>query len=103
MGKEKLMKRITMDPKIMVGEPVIRGTRITVQHIVGLLASGMTEEQILSEYDGLTEHDIRACLLFAAEALGDSASRPYKAPIHVAITATSTGFNGSFMELRLCP
>ena len=40
MEKEKLMKRITMDSQVMIGEPVIRGTRITVQHIVGLLAVG---------------------------------------------------------------
>ena len=76
MEKEKLLTRITMNPKVMVGKPVIRGTRLTVQHIVGLLASGMTEEQILSEYNDLTDDDIRACLLFAAEALGDAAFMP---------------------------
>ena len=76
MGKEKLLERITMNPKVMVGKPVIRGTRLTVQHIVGLLASGMTEDEIVSEYEGLTHDDIQACLLFAAEALEDSAFMP---------------------------
>ncbi|MBA7713662.1 hypothetical protein ES703_122668 [subsurface metagenome] len=56
----------------MVGKPVIRGTRLTVQYIVGLLASGMTVAEIIQEYRGLTEDDIRACLLFATETLADS-------------------------------
>ncbi len=76
MEKNELLKRVTMNPDIMVGKPVIRGTRLTVQHIVGLLASGMTENEIVSEYEGLTHDDIRACLLFAAEALEESAFMP---------------------------
>jgi len=76
MGKNELLKRITINPKVMVGKPVIRGTRLTVQHIVGLLASGMTKNEIVSEYDGLTHDDIQACLLFAAEALEDSTFMP---------------------------
>jgi len=76
MEKNELLERVTMNPDIMVGKPVIRGTRLTVQHIVGLLASGMTEDEIVSEYDGLTHDDIQACLLFAAEALGDLAFMP---------------------------
>ncbi len=76
MEKEKLLERITMNPEVMVGKPVIRGTRLTVPHIVGLLASGMTTNDIVQEYDGLTENDIRACLLFATEALEDSTFMP---------------------------
>ncbi len=76
MGKNELLKRITMNPEVMVGKPVIRGTRLTVQHIVGLLASGMTENEIVSEYEGLTHDDIRACLLFATEALENSTFVP---------------------------
>ena len=76
MEKNELLKRITMNPKVMVGKPVIRGTRLTVQHIVGLLASGMTVDDIVGEYEDLTVDDIRACLLFAAEALEDSAFMP---------------------------
>ena len=53
----------------MVGKPVIRGTRLTVQYILGLLAQGATEDEILQEYEGLTREDILACLLFATEAL----------------------------------
>ncbi len=76
MEKNELLKRIIMNPKVMVGKPVIRGTRLTVQSIVGLLASGMTIDEVVREYDGLTEDDIRACLLFAAEALKNSTFVP---------------------------
>ena len=50
----------------MVGKPVIRGTRLTVEHVVALLAHGMTVEEILAEYDGIEREDVRACLLFDA-------------------------------------
>ena len=76
MGKNELLKRITMNPEVMVGKPVIRGTRLTVQFVVGLLASGMTVDDIIQEYSDLTEDDIRACLLFAAEALENSTFIP---------------------------
>lgn len=76
MEKEKLLKRITMDPKVMVGKPVIRGARLTVHHIIGLLAGGMTEGEILSDYEGITHEDIQACLLFATETLEDSTFVP---------------------------
>ena len=57
----------------MVGKPVIRGTRLTVEHVVALLAHGMTVEEILAEYDGIEREDVRACLLFdAAQAKGSS-------------------------------
>ncbi|MEM8637958.1 MAG: DUF433 domain-containing protein [Cyanobacteria bacterium P01_G01_bin.54] len=61
-----LLQRITTDPKIMVGKPVIKGTRLTVEFIVNLLAHGSTTTDILEEYNGLTAEDIQACLLFAA-------------------------------------
>jgi uncharacterized protein (DUF433 family) len=61
--------RITVDPKVLVGKPVIRGTRIAVEFVVDLLARGWTAEQILDEYDHLTAHDIRACLAYASEVL----------------------------------
>lgn len=62
-------QRITSDPKVMLGKPVIKGTRLTVEHILNLLASGVTPEEIVAEYDGLSEQDIRACLRFAAQSL----------------------------------
>jgi uncharacterized protein (DUF433 family) len=59
------MDRITIDPKVMVGKPVIKGTRITVQLIVQLLANGATETEILNDYPDLKKEDIKAALLYA--------------------------------------
>ena len=64
MNESKLLERIVMNPKVMVGKPVIRGTRLTVQYILGLLAHGATMDEILQEYEGLTRKDILACLVF---------------------------------------
>jgi uncharacterized protein (DUF433 family) len=66
------LERITVDAKILVGKPVIKGTRLSVEFILGLLAHGMTAEEILAEYQGLVREDILACLSFAAQAVGDS-------------------------------
>jgi uncharacterized protein (DUF433 family) len=79
MQKEQLLERIAINPRVMVGKPVIRGTRLTVQYILGLLAAGTTHEEILSEYQGLTEEDIRACLAFAMQALDGTSI----VPLHV--------------------
>jgi uncharacterized protein (DUF433 family) len=62
--------RITMDPEVMVGKPVIKGTRITVQLIVRLLANGVTEAEILSVYRDLKKEDIKTALLYASQCLG---------------------------------
>jgi len=67
MTDNELLERITINPKVMTGKPVIRGTRLTADFIVGLLAHGTTAEDILKEYEGLTPEDIRACLLFAGD------------------------------------
>lgn len=72
------MERITIDPKVMVGKPVVRGTRLTVEYILGLLANGITIEEILEEYPGLEREDVLACLLFASKALEDSSFMPSK-------------------------
>lgn len=66
---EELMDRITIDPQIMVGKPVIKGTRITVNLIVQLLANGETETEILEEYPDLKKEDVKAALLYASECL----------------------------------
>jgi uncharacterized protein (DUF433 family) len=75
--KEKqLLERITLNPRVMVGKPVIKGTRLTVEYILGLLAHGATIAQILQEYEGLVEEDIQACLIFAAKSLESTAFMP---------------------------
>jgi uncharacterized protein (DUF433 family) len=58
---------IISDPKIMLGKPIIKGTRITVEHILEELANGLTIEQILAEYPHLTREAVQAALRFAAE------------------------------------
>ena len=65
MKDEELLARITIDPKVMVGKPVIKGTRLTVDHILNLLAHGATTVEITTEYPGLIDQDIQACFLFA--------------------------------------
>ncbi len=65
MNDEALLDRITFNPKVMAGKPVIKGTRLTVELVVNLLAHGATTAEILDEYKGLTPEDIQACLLFA--------------------------------------
>lgn len=63
--------RITLDPQIMFGKPVIRGTRITVELILRKLAAGMTEEEIMAHHPHLTVEDIRAAAAFAADHLAN--------------------------------
>lgn len=64
-------ERISIDPKIMVGKPCIKGTRITVEHILRYLGDGMSIEEFLVNYPHLTEADIRAALAFAADYMED--------------------------------
>ena len=67
MDREALLKRISVDPNICFGKPVIRGTRIWVSLIVSNLAEGVTEEELLKVYPQLKHEDIRAALFYAAE------------------------------------
>ena len=59
--------RIVIDPEVRFGKPCVRRTRITVGDVLSYLASGMSEDEILSDFPQLTREDIRACLAFAAE------------------------------------
>ncbi len=67
MTREELLERITVDPRICFGKPCIRGHRIWVSLILDFLASGSTIEELLDEYPGLTNDDIRACIAWGAE------------------------------------
>lgn len=75
----QLLDRIELNPKVMVGKPVIKGTRLTVEYILNLLAHGATADEITSEYQGLTLADIQACLLFATRSLASTAFMPLTA------------------------
>ena len=61
-----LSERIVVDPEILAGKPVIRGTRLAVEFILELLAAGQSEEDLLKDYPGLTREDILACLSYAS-------------------------------------
>ena len=67
MNEEELLRRISINPKICHGKPVVRGLRYPVENILELLASEMTEEEILEDYPDLEAADIQACLLFASK------------------------------------
>ena len=62
-----LLDRIAVDPAIRFGKPCVRGTRISVGDVLGYLAGGMSEAQILVDFPQLTSDDVRACLAYAAE------------------------------------
>jgi len=79
MKDEELLERIAVDPKVMVGKPVIRGTRLTVEYILHLLAHGVTADEILQEYPGLSYEDIQACILFATKTLESTLFMPLAA------------------------
>ncbi|MBN1485785.1 MAG: DUF433 domain-containing protein [Chloroflexia bacterium] len=84
MKEQRLLERITLNPKIMVGKPVIKGTRLTVEYILNLLAHGASIEEILQEYQGLVEEDIQACLLFAAQSLENTSFVPLAMDVELA-------------------
>jgi uncharacterized protein (DUF433 family) len=59
MSEQQMLERIVIDPKVMVGKPVIKGTRLTVEYILGLLAHGATFDEIVEEYRDITPEDIQ--------------------------------------------
>ena len=79
MKDQQLLERITLNPKVMVGKPVIKGTRLTVEYILNLLAHGATVTEIIQEYKGLTQEDIQACFLFATKSLENTTFMPLAA------------------------
>lgn len=70
--------RIALDPKILTGKPVIKGTRLAVEFIIELLAQGWSEEQVLDNYPGLAHEDVAACLYYASHVL--KSERVYPIP-----------------------
>lgn len=81
IAEDKLLARIVVNPRVMVGKPVIRGTRLTVEYIMRRLAQGATPDDLVREYDRLTHEDIQACLLFATEALSNTTFAPLTAEV----------------------
>ena len=75
------MERISVHPRVLGGKPVIEGTRISVELILDLLASGVGEEEILEDYPHLSREDIQACLRYAA--------RCYRNEVYLALETTT--------------
>lgn len=65
MDETKLLQRITINPEIFGGKPIIRGRRLAVEHVLGMLAAGDTPEIILEGYPWLVREDIQACIAYA--------------------------------------
>jgi uncharacterized protein (DUF433 family) len=76
MNENKLLGRITVNPKIFGGKPIIRGRRLAVEHILGMLAAGDTPETILKGYPWLELEDIRACLVYARKLVSHERVEP---------------------------
>ena len=83
MEDRNLLERIVLNPEVMAGKAIIRGTRLTVEHILNLsplaraLAHGESVETIMEEYPGVAKEDVLACILFAARTLEDTAFVPF--------------------------
>jgi uncharacterized protein (DUF433 family) len=75
-AEDELLERIVVNPKIMAGKPILKGTRITVELVLRLLAQGLSAEEILKDYPHLTKDDITAVLLYAAKIAGDEEVYP---------------------------
>lgn len=76
---DRWQDRISIDPQVLVGKPVIRGTRLSVEFVVGLLAQGWAEAEVLKNYPGLTREDVLACLAYARERLSTERVYPLSA------------------------
>ncbi|GJD15614.1 hypothetical protein RIVM261_005700 [Rivularia sp. IAM M-261] len=76
MTNQQLLERIVLNPKILAGKPIIKGTRLSVEYILNLLAHGASITEILEEYEGLAPEDIQACILFASKSLSNTSFMP---------------------------
>jgi len=70
MNEDELLGRITVNPKIFGGKPIIRGRRLAVEHVLGMLAAGDTMEVVLEGYPWLEKEDIQACFVYARRHVG---------------------------------
>ena len=76
MSEADLLKRITYNPQIFGGKPIIRGRRLAVEHVLGMLAAGDTAEVLLEGYPWLEPEDIQACLVYARRLVGHERFEP---------------------------
>jgi len=76
MSETELLKRITINPKVFGGKPIIRGRRLAVEHVLGMLGAGDTPQSLLAAYPWLELEDIQACLLYARKVVGEEHVEP---------------------------
>lgn len=76
MDQDELLQRITIDPAIFGGKPLVRGRRLAVEHVLGMLAAGDTVDAILDAYPWLEPEDIQACLVYAHRLVGHERVEP---------------------------
>lgn len=79
MDESKLLERITFNPQIFGGKPIIRGRRLAVEHVLGMLAAGDSSDTILQGYPWLEPEDIQACLIYARRMVGHERIEPFAA------------------------
>jgi uncharacterized protein (DUF433 family) len=77
MDQQNLLARITIDHRIFGGKPIVRGRRLAVEHVLGMLAAGDTPESIVTAYPWLEPQDIQACLLYARRVVGHERVEPF--------------------------
>jgi uncharacterized protein (DUF433 family) len=75
-NEEQLLKRITINPQIFGGKPIIRDRRLAVEHVLGMLAAGDTTETLLAAYAWLEKEDIQACLIYARRLVSNERVEP---------------------------
>ena len=73
---EAIEQRIVLDPAVLAGKPIVRGTRLSVEFVIGLMADGWSEADVLANYPGLTREDIAACLTYARNVLNSERVYP---------------------------
>ena len=76
MDEKELLQRITVNPRIFGGKPIIRGRRLAVEHVLGMLAAGDSVETILEGYPWLQREDVQACILYARKLVGHERVEP---------------------------
>lgn len=92
MTDEALLERITVDSSIFGGKPIIRGRRLAVEHVLGMLAAGDSAETLLEGYPWLEPEDIRACLLYAHRLVAHERIEPAIASLELTVISELAGF-----------
>jgi uncharacterized protein (DUF433 family) len=80
LDEDALLKRITVNPAIFGGKPIVRGRRLAVEHVLSMLAAGDTIDTLLEQYPWLEREDVQACLVYARRVVGHERVEPALSP-----------------------